>query len=254
MSDELSYSCAFALATVCQRVVCELFAEPAALDVSVLAQRFAEVPHACSYNDAAVASSILLQFTIKLGTVIHQRVHRSEASGACAFHPESHLPLLPIDRTNPSAWKPGDAVAMWARRFSAEFGRTHDLLAERARARLLRNPAQRLPLAALARDTAASVSVVHRRFLATVGETPLQYRTRLRVLAAIPLIRQGWKIDSVAATVGWKTRKDLYRALRAVTGLLPLQIRALSEAEAQKLRAQLAANVYTAHPNGLHTL
>ena len=235
MSDELSYSCAFALATLCQRVVCEFFTDPAALDIRRLGDRFADVPRATLYTDAAVASSILMQFTARLGTAIHQGLHRAPQAPGCRFDPESYTPPLLIDRTNPSAWNPGSVIAIWAQRFGEGLGRTHDLLAERARRQLLQNPAQRIPLSALARDAAASASVVHRRFVSTVGETPLQYRTRRRVLAAIPLIRQGHKIDAIASEVGWKKRKDLYRALRDVVGMSPAQIRSLAEREAGDL-------------------
>ena len=237
MSEELSYSCAYALATLCQRVVCEFFNDPSALDIRRLGERFAAIPRALLYTDAAVASSILISFTVNLGTAIHQGLHRTGKIESCSFHADAYGPPLWIDRTNPSAWNPGDVVTVWAQRFGDGLGRTHDLLAERTRAQLQQNPAQRIPMSALARDAAASASVVHRRFVSTVGETPLQYRTRRRVLAAIPLIRQGLKIDAVAAAVGWKTRKDLYRALRMVAHLSPAQIKRLQEREAGDLLA-----------------
>jgi AraC-like DNA-binding protein len=235
MPEESSYSCAFALATLCQRVVCEFFSDPAAFDVRRLGARFADVPHATLYTEAAVASSILVQFTVNLGRAIHQGLHASPDARGCRFDPESSTPPLWIDRARPVAWRPAEVITAWAERFNDELGRTHDLLAERARRHLMQHAAQRIPMSALARDAAASASVVHRRFVATVGETPLQYRTRRRVLAAIPLIRQGYKIDVVASEVGWKKRKDLYRALRDVAGLSPAQIRSLAEHEAGDL-------------------
>ena len=235
MTDEMSYSSAFAVATLCQQVVCEFLADPAAFDIQRLGERFAGLPRATLYIEVAVASSILIQFTANLGTAIHQHLHRIPKPARCGFHPETYAPPLWIDRMNPSAWSPGDVMTMWVKRFSEGLERSHDLVAERARAQLLQNPAQRIPMSTLARDAAASASVVHRRFVASVGETPLQYRTRLRVLTAIPLLRQGVKIDAVAATAGWKTRKDLYRALKSVTGMSPDQIRRLPDTKAGDL-------------------
>jgi transcriptional regulator GlxA family with amidase domain len=117
---------------------------------------------------------------------------------------------------------------------------THDLLAERARVRLARNPAERVSLAALARQIAASESAIHRRFVSTVGETPLQHQIRLRVVQAIPLIQQKWKMDAVAVTVGWKGRKDLYRAIRTLTGFTPADIRALTDSETHAMVSRLS--------------
>jgi AraC-like DNA-binding protein len=242
MSEEFGYPCAFALATHCQKLVCELFEDPAALELGALGHRFAAMPRATRYNDAAVAASILAQFTATLGKLIHGSLHPARTS-ACEFQSVLYTTTLPVCLTDPSAWNPAEAVALWAERFGEGLARTHDLVAERTRAQLLRNPAQRIGLSELARDAAASASVLCRRFVSRVGETPLRYRTRRRVIAAIPLLRQGLKIDAVAAEVGWKTRKDLYRALRAVAGVTPAQIRALRDSEAGELLIRVGRHV-----------
>lgn len=69
-----------------------------------------------------------------------------------------------------------------------------------------------------------------------MGESPVRYQTRLRAVEAVRLIRStDWKLDAVARTVGWKTRKDLYRALENVAHTAPARIRALSPQDAAAL-------------------
>ena len=152
------------------------------------------------------------------------------------------MPTLRIDHTAPSAWSAKRAFESWPRRYSAALRHSHDLTTERARVRLQRNPAKSLRLSALARESATSTSVIHRRFVSELGETPLRYRTRLRVVKAIPLLQQGVKVDAVAAVVGWKTRKDLYRAVRERDRARPADIRVLTALEADVLAARVSVD------------
>jgi len=209
------------------------------VDVSVYACRFAEVPAAGVFSEASLAAAILLQFTIELGTTIHRRIHGPLRDVDCVFDPEGYVPSLRLDRANPAAWNARTAFETWAGRFMKGLSATHDLLAERARMHLCQHPAAAVPRARLAREHAASESVIRRRFVDKIGETPVQYRARMRVAAAVPLLQKGWKVDAVAPTVGWKARKDLYRALRAVTGLSADDVRRLSDTEAQGLSAAI---------------
>ncbi|HJZ77919.1 MAG TPA: helix-turn-helix domain-containing protein [Vicinamibacterales bacterium] len=242
MCEQVGYSCTFALVELCQHVIGEILFDAAGLDVAGLSKRFASVPRAGSFPDASTAATVLLRFIKDLGTRLHLRLHTSRPVN-CAFSTNRCVPAIDIDPSNPSAWCPAEMVASWARRFTEEVGRTHDLVAERARVRLLRNPAERLSLAALARDTGASVSVIRRRFVCTIGETPLEYRTRVRVRRVVELIRQGWKMDAIAADTGWRTRKDVYHAVQAVTGLKCKQIRAFDERETHVLLGRIDRGV-----------
>jgi methylphosphotriester-DNA--protein-cysteine methyltransferase len=95
-------------------------------------------------------------------------------------------------------------------------------------------------MAQLARDSGVSASVLPRRFTAAVGIAPARYRTRQRVVAALPQIWKGEKMDAAAAAAGWKTRKPLYAALRATTGLSVPEVRAMPETERNALLLRLA--------------
>jgi AraC-like DNA-binding protein len=81
-------------------------------------------------------------------------------------------------------------------------------------------------------------------FAADTGETPRQYRTRLRVATAVRRLRDtDEKIEAIARHVGWKSRKDLYRSIGQLTGLTPAGIRALSSADASQVIDLLAGQV-----------
>ena len=182
-----------------------------------------------------MAVSVLLQFTLHFGDRLHRRLHGSSRAD-CRFDPENCVPLMRVDPLHPQKWTPADSVHVWCRRYYEAVSSHHDLVVERTRTRLHSDPAQRLRIDQLARQAACSASVLHRRFLSRTGETLLQYQTRLRVIDAIPLIRQGgWKADAIARQVGWSQRKDLYRAMKDVTGMNIPGIRALSAAGAANL-------------------
>lgn len=54
------------------------------------------------------------------------------------------------------------------------------------------------------------------------------------VTAAIELLRNTeWKVGAMAREAGWKSRKDLYRALRRFADLSPTAIRALPQRQAR---------------------
>jgi AraC-like DNA-binding protein len=239
MYEDLGYPCVLALASVCQTIVGEMLAVPVMIDLGSLPDRLSSVPPPALYTEAVMAAALLLQFTCELGTLIHRRMHAGDPTVRCDFDPELYVPKVAIPRSRPSAWRASDAIAVWIRRFSNGLGARHNVLAERTRVRLIDRSRQRAPIQALAGDAGASASVVYRRFVATVGDPPVRYRTRIRVADAIPLIRQGWPIAAVAKTVGWSERKDLYRALRSVLEMSPTEVRSLTDAGASALIRQL---------------
>ena len=107
---------------------------------------------------------------------------------------------------------------------------------ERARERLRADLADTITLAAVARHEGCSLAVLHRRFASESGETPGQFRTRMRASKAVELLRNtDWKAEAVARDVGWKSKKDLYKVLKRLTGLTPAEIRSLSQTDVDSL-------------------
>ena len=236
-----SLVCVPALADVCQAIIGDSATWPAWPELDALASRFAAVPAPASYPDAVMAAGVLLQFTHALGQRIHERLHGLEGLSGCPFNPERCAPAARIDCRNPGGWTPSAAVGAWSKRYVTALTDSHDVIVERAKQRLGRDLAQRLQMRHLARELACSVPVLHRRFVSKAGETPIRYQARLRAIEAVRLLQAtNWKIDAVARAVGWKSRKELYRALAHFAGMSPRTIRGLSAADAALLQARMA--------------
>jgi AraC-like DNA-binding protein len=234
--------CVAELVRVCQVIAGDILSWPTWPDLKALPARFAAVPPAASYAEATVAVAALLQFTNTLGERVHRRLHGSEGVGACQFKPEVYVPSIGIDRAHPQAWTVASAVGTWSERFSQAAIASHDLTIDRAKERIERDLAKGSRLRDLSTELACSVPVLQRRFVATTCETYTEYRIRVRTIKAVRLIRStSWKMAAIAREVGWKSRKDLYRALAQLAGLTPGAIRRLTDSEADALLARMAA-------------
>jgi methylphosphotriester-DNA--protein-cysteine methyltransferase len=63
-----------------------------------------------------------------------------------------------------------------------------------------------------------------------------EYRERVRVLASLAhLDRENSKLEIVAQLVGYKSKKNFYRAFRQMTGMAPAGFRRLSADERSKI-------------------
>lgn len=96
-------------------------------------------------------------------------------------------------------------------------------------------------LRALADEFACTERAIRVAFQRAYGMSPRTYKRRTKVLCAIELLRkETWDNDSVARELGFRSPKNLYRALRLETGLTPRQIRLLSESDLVRLRSRIA--------------
>jgi AraC-like DNA-binding protein len=236
MSDSPS-TCVIAVARICQIVAGEAIGWSHWPDFDSIGERFTEVPTPVSYQDALMTLGLLLQFTQRLGAYLHRRVHADQDIAACGFDPARVIPPGHIDPLNLDLWNPGWAVRQWLKAYEAGLAHAHrDELVVRAKRRLAVRLAEPLTVRALARELGCSVAVLQRRFTGEPGDTPTQYRRRQRAGAAIGLLRgSDLKIEAVARDAGWKSKKDLYRALDEFAGLSPAAVRALSHTEAALL-------------------
>ena len=83
-------------------------------------------------------------------------------------------------------------------------------------------PAYPWTLAALARATASSRSVLIERFSHLVGVSPMLYLARWRLqLAAEQLTRGSAKVAAIGAQVGYESEAAFSRAFKRETGLSP---------------------------------
>jgi len=72
------------------------------------------------------------------------------------------------------------------------------------------------------------------KFKAEFGISIHTYQRVVRTAAALEQIRTA-SVEAVAMAVGYRSKKDLYRALRQLTGFTPRAIRAMSPEAARDL-------------------
>ena len=101
-------------------------------------------------------------------------------------------------------------------------GGLQDPVVGRALARLHAEPARAWTLPELAREVAASRSVLAERFTSFVGHPPMLYLTRWRMqLAASRLAAGAAPVSAVASEVGYESEAAFCRAFKKVTGVTP---------------------------------
>jgi AraC-like DNA-binding protein len=82
-------------------------------------------------------------------------------------------------------------------------------------------PARNWTVERLARESAVSRSVLAQRFTELVGESPIRYLARWRMQVAKQLMREGTRIQDVAARVGYDSEAAFNRAFKRATGRPP---------------------------------
>jgi AraC-like DNA-binding protein len=78
-----------------------------------------------------------------------------------------------------------------------------------------------IAVAELARSVGLSRTVLHQRFVAELGLSPMTYWTRLRVERAKELLSGGGGSRAIAAILGFASAQHFARVFRGVTGLAP---------------------------------
>jgi AraC-like DNA-binding protein len=102
-----------------------------------------------------------------------------------------------------------------------------DPVVGRALARLHQEPARAWTLEDLAREAAASRSVLTERFTYLVGEPPMHYLARWRVQRAAAKLASdpSTKVSAVAREVGYDSEAAFSRAFKRLTGVAPAAFR-----------------------------
>ena len=188
--------------------------------IGALSLRLDESPAPSSAADALVAVQVLRRFAARLGVAAHSAMHSAADAAQCLFNVAACAISVDLDPERATAWRPGKEFAAWLNRFRRESERCHGArLSERAKRLIAAEFRKNVTTAALARSLGCSATVLEREFARRWGCTPAEYRTRVRVVHALPALRYpADKVDAIAREVGWKSKKDLYRAVRAGHG------------------------------------
>jgi AraC-like DNA-binding protein len=142
---------------------------------------------------------------------------------------------------NASGHDPRQAFLGWIDTFSAEFLKVHPPSAASRAARAIRDQYQHpWTIAALARRFNVSPSQLRRNFRQEFGVSIRQYQRTMRLIEAMPHVSTE-KIEAIALKVGYKSKKNFYRAFEDVTGLTPTAFRNLSEERALHLVESIRA-------------
>jgi AraC-like DNA-binding protein len=224
-----------AVASICQVIAGDAITWVEPPDEPTVLVPFAASGTPACRAEALAVRSLLLDFTERLGRQIHAGFHRASGSALCDFDPRCAAPLaLPLDAAVP------DLLACWTRTYRVAFIRAHRVVSARVKARLQHDAAARERIATLARSLGYSTTVMQRRFAWETGESVVACRTRIRTMNAIRLLRcTDLKVEVVSREVGWRSKKDLYRAFERLIGQSPAAVRGLPDQQVSALLERL---------------
>ena len=208
---------------------CEAFAQTAlAPPHETLAAALAEFATRVSKPGAgletAVLRGLLLDAAMRWGEAYHEAYHRDHPDGGCEFHPGA----IAARSWRRFPRQPRRAFLDWAEAYSTGFGAAHPLhMAMELRRYLDRHFAEPAGLRTLADRRGVSVRRLQAEFATLTGMTMQRYVRKRRLDAAVALLTgTSEKVEWIARTVGWSSRKNLNRALARHHGLTPADVRA----------------------------
>jgi AraC-like DNA-binding protein len=192
---------------------------PMEFDIVEAASAFVEhLPDARCPGEDLFLRGMLLNVAYRWGESLHNDLHRTDRM-ACGFDATSTLrALLSSARGNEKR-----GFLEWAQRFRTELYRVHPVSPARRAAVLVRERTGiRLDAAGLATMLGVSPRHLRRAFVATFGVPLPEYVRRARVLRALEaMAAEPRKVESVALDVGYRSKKDFYRAFRQLAGMTP---------------------------------
>jgi len=214
-----------------QTIACRCFLANAGSSLSSsetpLARLIAAVPPPDSRTEDLLLRSALARLLVVLSTA-------NCSNTRCLAMAETVLDILLNEALSPSALKASRGVRVSRPTGQPKGPKLTSVI-------LRRSLSESVDLHALAREFGCTDRLVRMAFEQAYGMSPRTYRRRTRVLRAIGLLRkENWDNETVAREVGFRSPKNLYRALRGDTGLTPRQIRRLSEDDLQRVYAKAA--------------
>ena len=206
-----------------------------ACELSALVGRgVAAMEPAPDHLHGALLSLLLMRVSWQIVQTLHDRGPLDPCT--CAATSWSHVGGL----TEWCERDPRRAFREWTDAFLAHFAREHPPTPGARAAALVRaDPIKTWTMTALARAVATGPLRLRQEFQTCFGMRPSAYLQLVRATRAVRLLHAATKVEAVAWDVGYRSKKDLYAALKRWVGATPTELRSLSDVERQWLEREL---------------
>jgi AraC-like DNA-binding protein len=205
-------------------------AEPLGARDTVLAS-VSSLPDPQSALERQVLRGLLLEFAIRSSVTLHCR--SCAAIEACTFSPLPSMSRL-ADAPDPLA-----GAVQWIDAFWIDLRCHHQpALSVRVAELLRKEPARRWRMNDLARHFGVSPKAIRADFQRVFQRTAKEYQTLLRIADALRRVNDE-KVDGLATSLGYKSKKDFYVSFKRCTGMTPRQYRRINTAAASRIRRSL---------------
>lgn len=209
---------------------------------AVLVEFVRTLPPAATPVESLVLRGLMIDFVRAGGAALHRRWCRTSARD-CPFNPAAIL-----DECWPSIDTSRQTFAHWIGRFFDELNRTHvPSPGERVGCLIRQEYAQSWSLARLAKRFHVTPATLRRSFTREFGMSIHDYQRRVRLIAALGAVRDS-KIDALALQVGYRSKKNFYRAFTRLFGLTPQAYRRLSADRAGEIQHTAALKLQERGP------
>jgi AraC-like DNA-binding protein len=201
-----------------------------ATDAQLTLERLArDMPPPRTHLERLVLRGLLLEVACRCGHQLHHQ--HCDRSTRCDFREGADLEAFLSDRTP----DPQQPFRVWVRRFFAELSRVHPQSPARKLARLLRQSCgQHVDVANHARTFNVGASQLRRSFAHEFGQSISEYQRCARIVAALEMNAAG-SVADVALNVGYKSKKNFYRAFTKLTGTTPAAFRKLTSVKRHEI-------------------
>jgi AraC-like DNA-binding protein len=206
---------------------CQAFAAEASRGDLVMMRPMADefvasLPDPTSAVERLMLRSQLMETALRWDTAVHRAFHRRHPS-PCAFN----VSPLVLECFQDRAADGRACFVTWCTAYLESFAAVHvSEVANRVRAHVEAHYAGGVDTHLLAQGLCCTQAHAVSEFRNVFGESPTQYQRRLRVREGLRLLRgTDLKVEAIARTVGYQSKKNFYRMTRAVTGKTPSGIR-----------------------------
>ena len=227
----------------CQHVCGQLAVCDRAEADSLLRSFSQALPLPGSRAEWLVLRGLLLGVAVRTTATLHNGLH-ANTEQRCSLSSERMLD----DLAGGSVEAAIIAFGSWQRTFLNRLNLAHPPTLGSSIGVLVRRDFRRpWSLATLARHFRVSPSQIRKSFGRKFGRSVHEYQQLARIVAAMDDVRST-KIDAIALSVGYQSKKNFYTAFRRLIGRTPTEYRRLSPEEASRLKARIGEQLTRPHP------